>query len=264
MTSLFRNLAVLFLLSAPTFLPSHLFTYASSTSRPVTRQRIIFMTDLGSEDDYDDNDEYSDDHSPPPDVVSSKRTTFLNSKPRLCQYDPCLEDQEPCRQISLRSGCLCPGVTGADVPPHAPRVQLLSPITEGENRGKVEVQWCAPSSVVSKYRVVIEEADRETLEFQAISRRGLVGSLEPGIKVCVEAVNSVGHSLQSDFSCTRYDPPHSFDQKLLVGVIGGGVALLLLLIVGAVILWKCRVYRKAKRDSSDGLGNPSYSTEGAL
>lgn len=222
------------------------------------------MTDLGSESDFDDNDEYSDNHSPPPDLLSSKRTTFLNNIPHFCQYNPCLENQEPCSQISVRSGCLCPGISGADVPPHAPRVHVLSPIAEGENRGKVEVQWCAPSSVVSKYRVLIEEADRDPLEFQAVSRRGLIGSLEPGIKVCVEAVNSAGHSLPSDFSCRRYDPPDSSDYKLLAGIIGGGVALLLLLIIAAVILWKYRMYQKAKRDSTDGLGNPSYSTEGTL
>ncbi|XP_068182456.1 leucine-rich repeat neuronal protein 4 [Antennarius striatus] len=262
MTSLCRNLALLlFFLSASPFLHSHLFAYAASTSPPITRPRIIFFTDMGSEDS--DGDDYYDNHSSPPELLSSM-TTNLHQRPRLCQYSPCLENQEPCAQMSERTGCLCPGISGADVPPHAPRIHILQPITEGENRGKVEVQWCAPSSVVSKYRVVIQETERDILEFKSSSRRGFIESLEPGIKVCVEAVNKAGHSLPSEFSCRRYSSFDSSDHKLLAGIIGGGVSLLLLLIMAAVILWKYKMYKKAKRESSDGLGNPSYSTEGTL
>lgn len=259
MTPLCRNLAVLLLfLNASPLLNSHLFTHAASTSPPVTRPRIIFMTASDNDDDYDEN------HSSPPEVLSSIKTTILQRKLQFCQYNPCLENQEPCAQISARTGCLCPGISGADVPPHAPRINALRPISEGEDRGKVEITWCAPSSVVSKYRVVIQGSEKDALEFKAFSRRGLVGSLEAGDKVCVEAVNSAGNNIPSDFSCERYDPPDSSDHKLLAGVIGGGVALLLILIIAAVILWKYQICQKAKRDSADGLGNPSYSTEGTL
>lgn len=263
MMSLCGNLAVLLLfLSASPLLHSHLFTHAASTSPPVTRPRIMFLTVLGSDDNYDDD--YTEDHSPPPEVLYPKRTTLLRQEPQLCKYNPCLENQEPCTQLADRTGCLCPGVSGADKPPHAPRIQVLLQVSEGDNRGKVEVQWCAPSSVVSGYRVVIEGRGGGGLEFGEVSRRGVVGSLEVGTKVCVEAVNNAGHSTPSEFSCKRYDPPESSDHKLLAGVIGGGVALLLLLIIGAVILWQYQMRKKAKRDSTDGLGNPSYSTEGTL
>ncbi|XP_034399523.1 LRRN4 C-terminal-like protein [Cyclopterus lumpus] len=262
MTSLRKNLAVLLLfLSASPFLHSHLSSHAASTLPPATRPRIIFMDDLSSdnyEDDYIDNDN----NSFPPEVLHAVQTTVLQQNPQLCQHSPCLENQEPCKLISKRTGCLCPGVSGADEPPHAPRIHMLQPISEGDNRGKIEVQWCAPSSVVSVYNVLIEGS--EVLEFQEVSRRGLIGSLEVGTKVCVEAVNSAGHSVPSDFSCTRYNPPEFSDHKLFAGVIGGGVALLLLLIIAAVILWKHQLRKKAKRDSADGLGNPSYSTEGTL
>ncbi|XP_029297618.1 LRRN4 C-terminal-like protein [Cottoperca gobio] len=258
MKSLYRNLAVLLLyLSASPLLHSHLFTHAASTSPPATRPRIIYMTGL----DYED-EEYLNNHNHSTEVVHSVKNTFLHQAPQLCQYDPCLENQEPCDQISAKTGCLCPGVSGADEPPHAPRIQVLLLISKGDNIGKIEVQWCAPSSVVSGYRVVIQGS--EALEFGNVSRRGLVGSLEVGTMVCVEAVNSVGYSTPSDFSCKRYDSPKSSDHKLLAGVIGGGVALLLLLIITAVILWKHQMRKKAKRDSADGLGNPSYSTEGTL
>ncbi|XP_074504784.1 uncharacterized protein LOC141775376 [Sebastes fasciatus] len=264
MTSLCRNLAVLLLfLTASPLLHSHLFTRAASTSPPVTRPRIIYMTALGSDDDYEDDygdEDHNPNHTP---EVQDKVNTFLHqSPPQLCQYNPCSENEEPCEKISEKTGCLCPGVSGADVPPRAPRIQVLQPISGGDNRGKIEVQWCAPSSVVSGYRVVIEGS--EGLEFGGVSRRGFVESLVVGTKVCVEAVNSAGHSSPSEFSCKRYDLPESSDHKLLAGIIGGGVALLLLLIIAAVIFWQHQMRKKAKRDSADGLGNPSYSTEGTL
>ncbi|XP_040030692.2 LRRN4 C-terminal-like protein [Gasterosteus aculeatus] len=260
MTSPCKNLGVLllFLSASPLFHP-HLFTHAASTnSTPGPLPRIIYMTDFSSDDNYDDD---NDNNSPPPPIVpDSAKTT--NRKPQLCHYSPCLENQEPCGQISARNGCLCPGVSGADEPPHAPRIQALQAIREGRDRGKIEVQWCAPSSVVSVYRVGIE--GREVLEFQDVSRRGLVGSLEVGTKVCVEAVNRAGSSTPSDFSCMRYYLPESSDYKVLAGVIGGGVAILVLLIIGAVLLWKHQMRKRAERDSADGLGNPSYSKEGTL
>lgn len=263
MTSLCSNLAVLLLfLNASLLLHSHLFTSAAPSSPPVTRPRIIFMTSLDSDNDYDEDD-ISENHSSPPEVLSSIKTSVLQGKQQLCQYNPCLENQEPCAQISAKTGCLCPGMSGAHVPPNAPRINVLLPISEGEDRGKVEVQWCAPSSVVSRYRVVIQGRERDALEFQASSRRGLIGSLEAGDKVCVEAANNAGYSISSDFSCKRYNPPDSSDHKLLAGVIGG-VVFVLLLIIAAVILWKYRLSQKARTDSADGLGNPSYYKEGTL
>uniref|UniRef100_A0A3P8STE6 Si:ch1073-303k11.2 n=1 Tax=Amphiprion percula TaxID=161767 RepID=A0A3P8STE6_AMPPE len=259
--SLCRNLATLLLLVSP-LMHSHHFTHAASTSPPITRPRIIFMTGLGSDDDYED--EYDDSHSRPPRVQSSMRTPLLHREPQLCQYDSCVENQEPCALLSKATGCLCPGVSGADEPPHAPRIATLLPVIEGKDRGKIEVQWCAPSSVVSSYRVVVEGRDGVVLEYGNALRRGVVGSLEVGSKVCVEAVNDAGQSTASEFSCMRYEAPESSDQKLLAWVIGGGVVLLLLFVIAGVILWKCQICRKAKRDSADGLGNPSYSTEGTL
>lgn len=258
-----RNLVLLLLfLSASPLLHSHFFTHAASTSPPVTHPRMI---GLGS-DNYDDDDDYdnADNDNSAPKVLSSVKAPILHRDTQLCQYNPCLENQEPCFQLSVKTGCLCPGLSGADVPPHAPRIQGLLPVSDGVHTGKVEIQWCAPSSVVSRYRVVVEGKEGDALEFRDALRRGLLGPLEVGTKVCVEAVNNAGHSAPSEFSCKRYDPPESSDHKLLAGVIGGGVALILLLIIAAVILWKHQMYKNAKRDSTDGLGNPSYSTEGTL
>ncbi|CAN9515038.1 unnamed protein product [Ophioblennius macclurei] len=264
MMSLLKNLALLLLFVSP-LLNCNLFTHAASTSPPITHPRIIYMTGLGSDNNDEYDGDYADTHSSSTKMVAaSVRTPLVHGEPLLCDYNPCLENQEPCAQLSAKTGCLCPGMSAADVPPHPPRIQALRPSQEGKGQGKVEVQWCAPSSVVSLYKVTIEGRDGEPLEFGYAFRRGLIGSLEAGTKVCVEAVNNAGHSFPTEFSCQRYDPPVSTDHKMLVGIIGGAIALVLILIIGAVILLKSKVCQKARRDSTDGLGNPSYSRGGTL
>ncbi|XP_060903950.1 LRRN4 C-terminal-like protein [Labrus mixtus] len=252
MMSLYRNLTVLLLFLIAALLPSsHLLTHAASASPPVTRPRINYT----SLDDYED-----DIHE----VFVKKTTAVKRGPPQLCKFDSCSENQEPCDVLEAKHGCLCPGVSRADVPPHAPRIQALLPINAGADSGKLEIKWCAPSSVVSGYKVVIEGSEGDTLEFRDAARRGVIKTVEVGTKVCVEAVNNAGSSTASDFSCMRFHHPESSDRKLLAGVIGGGVTLLLILILVAVIFWKYKTNKKAKGDSTDGLGNPTYSTEGTL
>ncbi|XP_057707104.1 leucine-rich repeat neuronal protein 4 [Corythoichthys intestinalis] len=261
MTSLRRNPTVLLLfLSAWPLLPSCLITDAASTSPPITRPRFRLITglDLDYGGDYGEDDESGSKN--PPEVHATTRRKFLQRE--ICNFNPCLENQVPCAKLLAETGCLCPGISGADQSPHAPRLHALMPINKGENRGKVEVKWCAPTSVVTKYRVVVEGQDEKTIEFGEAFRQGLVGSLEIGTKVCVEAVNKAGHSTPTEFSCLRYDPPSSSGYEVLGGIIGGGI--LLLLLIFAVILWRCQKNRNAKRDSTDGLGNPSYSKEETL
>lgn len=250
---------LLFLIVSP-LLHSQLYIHAASTSSPITRHRIIFMTSLDSDDDY--GDDYRDEDKPTTDIVSAKRITVVHTQP--CKYNPCLENQEPCNKLAQQTGCLCPGFSGADVPPLPPRLQTLLPVSHGENRGKIEVKWCAPPSFVSHYRVTMEGNNGDALQFKSALRQGFIGSLEVGTRVCVEAVNGAGNSAFSEVSCQRYDPPNSSEHNLLGWILGGGVVLLLLIVVTSVILWKKKGCGRAKRDSTDGLGNPSYSTEGTL
>lgn len=231
-------------------------THAMSTSTPITRPRILFMTPMG---DYDEDNGDSD--SDPPSMVTPAGTTRLLHE--LCRYDPCQEDQPPCKHLAAQSGCLCPGLSGAHEVPHFPRLQRLGP-SSGSDNG-VEVQWCAPSSVVSGYRVVVRGNRGGALEFGAQARQGRVQALEAGAEVCVEAVNGAGHSAASEFSCTHYRPPVLLSRSVKVGLIMGGVAILLLLVVIVpLILWRRRARRKSTDGSAEGLGNPSYSTEGNL
>lgn len=265
MTSLGRNLTtlLLFLNLSPFLL--HLVTQAASIQPslvPVTRKKINYMTILDIENEYEN---YGEDHSSPPDKVFPAKTTLLRRSRQFCVYDSCLENQEPCAQIASRTGCLCPGVSGPDLPPHAPRLKEFLTVAKGEHTGSIEVHWCAPLSVVSKYRVVVEKSDRPAVEFSHSSRRGLVGSLEPGDKVCVLALNNAGSSSPLEHSCSRFERnSNTSDGKLLIGLIGGGIALLVLIIVVAVVVAKYKTCKKVKSGSRDGLGNPSFSRAGSL
>ncbi|XP_006781395.1 leucine-rich repeat neuronal protein 4-like [Neolamprologus brichardi] len=250
MTSFCRNLVALVFLVLPP-MHSHFFTNAASASPPITHPQIIHMTDMGSDrqDDYDLEEEY-DTTKAPPRVVN---VTKMHQKPQLCEYDPCSENQVPCAALSEQTGCLCPGMSGANVPPHPPRIQALVPVSEGSDRGKIQVQWCAPSSVVSEYRIFIEGRDGEVPKFGDASRRGLVRSLEVGTKVCVVAVNNAGSSDPSEFSCKRYECRQSPVLTVMAWIIGGLFALLLLVVIGTLICGTYQEFRKGKRDSIDGL-----------
>lgn len=251
MTPLCKNCALL-LLFLTTFLPpftSHVFTEAATTAPSVTRHRILFMT-AGPSDDDEDEDEDEDFNYPS--IEKETIRTFVHGEPQLCLYNPCLENQPPCATLSQQTGCLCPGFSGASEPPHAPRIQDLLPVKEGPDSGKVEVQWCAPSSVVSGYRVTVE-GNGKSLDFKDNFRKGVLGYLDVGTKVCVEAVNNAGRSDQSEFSCKRYEPPATSDHNLIIGVLVGAAIFLLLLVIGAVVCWRYRTCQKGKQDSNDGL-----------
>ncbi|CAL8264272.1 unnamed protein product [Lota lota] len=257
MALLYKSLAVLQLFL--TLDPTLRLTHALSTTSPITRTRILFMTAVG---DYDAD--YTDSHSDPLSVAAPARPAHILHE--LCQYDPCRGDQPPCADLSAQSGCLCPGLSGASQPPHPPRLQELLASGSGDVKdGGVEVRWCAPSSVVTGYRVVVDGNRGAALEFVAQGRRGRLGFLEDGAEVCVEAVNGAGHSAVSEFSCMHYQSPARLGSSGVAGFIGGGVAILLLLVVMALTIhWRRRARRKTTEAGAEGMGNPSYSTEGNL
>lgn len=256
MASLCGNLAVLLIFASP-LMHSQLHADASTSPPPITRKKIKLLTNLHfGNTDYD-----YEDHSLLPEVLPSAKSPRLYTGV-ACDHDPCLEGQESCEAMKAKTGCLCPGRSGANESPHAPRIRALLPITEGKNTGKIEVQWCAPHSVVSSYKVIVE-GNEEYEQFGAESRRGLVESLAVGTKVCVEAVNDAGSSSPSEFSCKRFERPDSSDHSLLAGVIGGGVTFILLLVIVAVVFCRKKICQKTKRESVNGLGNPSYKSERA-
>lgn len=212
---------------------------------PLTRVRIIEV-----EDDYDD--------------VSSKTTiaprwpgvTTARVISQPCDYDPCEVQTTPCEEISAQTGCLCPGLKGPEERPGAPELREV----RLDGSGEVLVHWCAPRSTVTYYEVTLNGGKQQQI-FAEYQRNGAVPGLKVGETVCVAAGNQAG---LSEKSCVRYDPPQPDRVALSAGIIAGCVGFLMLLLVLAVVLWRRRTCRKGGMGEAEGLGNPSYTNDGAL
>ena len=73
-----------------------------------------------------------------------------------CDYDHCRHLQVPCQELQRagRRACLCPGLSSALQPPHPPR---LGEVRVEAETGRAEVHWCAPSSQVHQYWLLLWE-----------------------------------------------------------------------------------------------------------
>ncbi|XP_039510876.1 leucine-rich repeat neuronal protein 4 [Pimephales promelas] len=217
----------------------------SLLQRSHTRVRIIEV-----EDDYDEEVSKTT-HAPQSPGVTTSRVM-----PRPCDYDPCVVQTTPCERISARTGCLCPGLTGPDERPETPKLREM----KLDGSGEVVVYWCAPRSNVTYYEVTVN-GGKVPYIFGEYLRDGVIPGMEVGEMVCVAAGNQAG---LSEKSCTRYDPPQPDRVSLSAGIIAGSVAFLLLISVLAVVLWRRRTCRKSGMGEAEGLGNPSYTNDGAL
>ncbi|XP_004770336.1 LRRN4 C-terminal-like protein [Mustela putorius furo] len=118
--------------------------------------------------------------------------------PVLCDYDSCRHLQVPCKELQ-RAGpraCLCPGLSSPAQPPAPPRLGEVHVVAED---GSAMVHWCAPSSPVHQYWLLLWE-DREATwkgpPLNSTVRRAELKGLKPGgdYVVCVVAANGAGES----------------------------------------------------------------------
>ncbi|XP_076848956.1 leucine-rich repeat neuronal protein 4 [Brachyhypopomus gauderio] len=216
-------------------------TVTSSSPRTATLQPGFPRSPLNFplEDDYEN---LSDE------PVSLAPPTANPSAPR-CKYNPCLDQQEPCRSMAAAQGCSCPGTSGpreVPEPPHLLRLYRGDP-------GGVLVHWCAPVSTVTSYRVWVEgqTARREVNDRTRVLD---LGEVAVGAEVCVQAVNAAGVSQQESQACSRYQPHDSESTLALkLGVLGGVVVVVLLLVL-ALVLWRLRTRRNSRARAEAGGG----------
>nr|XP_020501868.1 leucine-rich repeat neuronal protein 4-like [Labrus bergylta] len=182
-----------------------------------------------------------------PTMVPIKPIHPDEGKPQRCDYDPCLESQIPCANLSITTGCLCRGVTLHNVAPEAPDLKSVS--WEGS---EVVVRWCAPYSYVTAYIVTV--GGEQSKKFGKGERSSGLGDVENVAEVCVSAVNDAG---SSEESCTMYQPRDS-SLPLKAGLIGGALGFLLLLLL-AVLLWRHR--RQRNQEASISMHNTAEMTQ---
>lgn len=221
-SSLLLPMMVTYLLSLP--------GYASlpvSSSHPAEMSLIDeFLTE-----DYNQFDETVT-------TTTSPKGPTQGRRPQRCDYNPCLENQISCYDLSASTGCSCPGLTLHDVAPEAPRMKSVS-----WNGSEVIIQWCAPYSYVTSFAVTV--GGEETQRLGKDQRSAALGDIDHITEVCVLALNDNG---SSHGSCRMYHPTDS-SLPLKAGLIGGALGLLVLLLLG-VLLWRHRRQRKQEASIS--------------
>ncbi|XP_034502515.1 LRRN4 C-terminal-like protein isoform X2 [Ailuropoda melanoleuca] len=116
----------------------------------------------------------------------------------LCDYDSCRHLQVPCRELQ-RAGpkaCLCPGLSSPAQPPAPPRLGEVHVVAEDSS---AVVHWCAPSSPVHQYWLLLREGSGATQKGPPLNstvRQAELKGLKPGgvYVVCVVAANGAGES----------------------------------------------------------------------
>lgn len=116
-----------------------------------------------------------------------------------CDYDRCRHLQVPCQELQKAGPvpCLCPGLSSPDRQPETPRLGEVHVVAE---EGRALVHWCAPSSPVCQYWLLLWEGSGDPQRgpsLNATVRRAELEGLKPGATytVCVVASNEAGESL---------------------------------------------------------------------
>ncbi|XP_006875121.1 PREDICTED: LRRN4 C-terminal-like protein [Chrysochloris asiatica] len=115
-----------------------------------------------------------------------------------CDYDRCRHLQVPCEVLKSAGPriCLCPGISSEAQPPDPPRLGEVRVVAE---EGRAQVHWCAPSSPVHQYWLLLWEgrgAPQKGPPLNSTFRRAELQGLKPGgaYYVCVVAANEAGES----------------------------------------------------------------------
>lgn len=215
---------------------------SSSSSQNATRPRSPV---------FDQNDDYSDYEETTTEPPSSSTSEAPELHP--CKYDMCMEQQQTCKELAAVTPCLCPGLSPQDKPPSPPH---LSGLTQQDDKGVV-VHWCAPTSIVTHYIVLVKGKDKvieREIRVEERKRATVLLDVAAGAVVCVKAANIVGNSTDNFQSCATFEPQHSDSGLALkLGIIGGVVGLIVLLVL-ALLLWRHKTRQKsAARNETGGV-----------
>ncbi|KAK7164768.1 hypothetical protein R3I94_003226 [Phoxinus phoxinus] len=224
---------------------------------PVIPLLLINFLDLSSSSSQNATRLHSplNDYSDYDETTTEPLSSSTSEVPELdhCDYDMCVEQQQTCKELQRTavSPCLCPGLSPRDYPPSPPQ---LSYITQQDDKGVV-VHWCAPTSIVTHYIVLVKGKDKvidREIEVQEKKRETVLWDVAAGALVCVKAVNIAGDSKENKQSCATFEPQHSDSGLALkLGIIGGVVGLVVLLIL-ALLLWRHKTWRKSTARNETG------------
>ncbi|XP_077776322.1 LRRN4 C-terminal-like protein [Podarcis muralis] len=244
-----------------------LFPHPSGSNAPAeSKDRTSSPAPVKPSLDYPDDQHYEDYDYP---LTAEPQMPGLPQPPHhLCKYNPCQHLQVPCAELSRASGCLCPGVTGPDVPPEPPRLQTVHTSEVGAS-----MRWCAPSSTVQEYRLHYQLVGGDFLTGPALNntfRLAAVSGLLPDHEYlfCIVASNRAGSSPTDDG--TRQHGPcrliRTPAHQMPYAYIAAGLAATLILVVISALAWHFCVRNRRKhphRGSMDNILNAEPGLDGA-
>ncbi|XP_039337376.1 LRRN4 C-terminal-like protein [Mauremys reevesii] len=187
-----------------------------------------------------------------------------------CDYHHCRHLQTACAELSKDTGCLCPGVTGPDVPPEPPQLGAVHVTESGAS-----LHWCAPSSTVWEYRLMYQADGGHTIAgpiFNSTFRMAVLAGLHPSTSylVCVMAANQAGASPTDDGS--RAHGPcrtiRTLAPQLPYAYVAAGLAAMFGLVVVAALTWhfalrsRRRQFHGSQDNILDGEVGPSGVANG--
>ncbi|XP_067400520.1 LRRN4 C-terminal-like protein [Emydura macquarii macquarii] len=185
---------------------------------------------------------------------------------QLCDYHRCRHLQPACAELSRETGCLCPGVSGPDVPPESPQLGAVHVTESGAS-----LRWCAPSSTVREYRLTYQaDGDPPIVGpiFNSTFRMAVLEGLRPRTSylVCIMAANRAGASPTDDGS--RAHGPcriiRTLVPQLLYAYVAAGLAAMLGLVVIAALTWHfgLRSRRRQFHGSQDNILDAEVGPDG--
>ncbi|KAM6206992.1 leucine-rich repeat neuronal protein 4 [Sarcoramphus papa] len=165
-----------------------------------------------------------------------------------CDYNPCRHLQKPCSELQSASQCLCPGMSREDEVPDPPMLREVSEVTDSS----AQIRWCAPSSVVHTYELMLHAQGNEDRQFvldniYSTARQYTLYNLLPytTYHICVTASNKAGSSQTVSQgipgnSCTRFKTKPSYKSVFAALSAASGLFLISTIILSVCLCKACK------------------------
>uniref|UniRef100_H3B973 Leucine rich repeat neuronal 4 n=1 Tax=Latimeria chalumnae TaxID=7897 RepID=H3B973_LATCH len=183
-----------------------------------------------------------------------------------CDYNPCRHLQKPCIELQRSLDCLCPGLRQDNEIPDSPRLKEVSEITDTS----AQVHWCAPNSVVTKYKITYQpEGTESEWSIDGIYTTARQYSLymlssDTEYHICVSAFNKGGWSRNKSPSsitgpCTTFKTKPSYRTLIILSTVANGIFLFAVIVLSVCLCKKCKTRALASPylESTYSIKNPT-------
>ncbi|NXA60231.1 LRRN4 protein, partial [Mohoua ochrocephala] len=222
----------------------HLRSFATHAMEGAPRTSPPRLNSTGSSAPTTPSPHYVDDY----DYEGETKETSVQVAHVACDYNPCRHLQKPCRELQNISRCSCPGISREDEIPDPPRLREVIEITDSS----AQIRWCAPSSTVHTYELILHAQDSEDRQFvmdniYPTARQYTLYNLLPftTYHICVTASNKAGSSQTTGQeipgnSCTRFKTKPSYKYVFAALSAASGLFLITTIVLSVCLCKACK------------------------